>query len=125
VDEGDVCVPACATDVSPQVTVTRGGFRQNRTTNRYVQTVTIRNRGTTTLTGPVALAVDQLSADAALFNKSGDTSCATPVSPYVTVNTGTDNLFSPGESARVTLEFTNPSNLGIVYVTRVLSGAPF
>jgi len=124
VDEGNVCAPTCATNVSAQVTIIRGGFRLNRATNRYVQTVAVRNTGTSIITGPVSLALDKLSANATLFNKSGDTACATPVSPYITVNIGTDLVLSPGESVQVTLEFTNPANQGITYSTRVLAGVP-
>jgi hypothetical protein len=65
-----------------------------------------------------------LSGNATLFNASGITSCATPASPYVNVNVGSDNAFGVGESATVVLEFTNPSNQSITYGTRVLSGSP-
>ena len=36
---------ACASNVSPQVTVTRGGYRLNRATNTFSQTVTVANAG--------------------------------------------------------------------------------
>ena len=115
--------PTCATNVSSQVTVARGGFRKNSTTGRYVQQVTLKNTGNTTVTGPVSLVLDGLSANAMLFNKSGNTACATPVSPYINVNVGADNALTAGESATWVLEFANPNNQNITYNTRVLAGS--
>lgn len=116
-------VAQCATDVSNQVRVTRGGFRLNRATGRYVQQVTLTNPSGSGITGPVALALDNLSSNATLFNASGNTDCATPVSPYLVINVGSDNVLSPGEIVTVVLEFSNPSNKGITYTTRVLAGS--
>ena len=73
---------ACASNVSPQVTVTRGGYRLNRATNTFSQTVTVANAG-----GALAdavLVLDGLSANATLQNPSGTTACALPAgSPFV------------------------------------------
>jgi hypothetical protein len=112
----------CATDVA--LRVTRGGFRRVPSTGRYRQMVTIRNTGTTPIQGPVSLVLDNLSSNATLLNKHGDTRCATPVSPLRRVNVGADQVLSPGESGAVTLEFANPTNRSITYNTRVLSGTP-
>ncbi len=35
----------CPVNLTAQTTVTRGGFRQNLTTKRFLQTVTIKNNG--------------------------------------------------------------------------------
>ena len=112
--------PPCAVDASAQVTVTRGGFRRNAATGRYVQQLTVRNTGATPIPGPVSLVVDNLSGNASLFNSSGNTACAMPVGPYVRVNVPAG--LGAGQSAIVSLEFTNPTNQGIAYTTRVLSG---
>lgn len=114
--------PACADNVSAQIGVARSGFTLNRTTNRYVQRVTLTNKGTGPIAGPLALALDNLSSTARLANAVGSTACAVPVSPYVVVNVGADSVLSVGESASVTLEFSNPTNQSILYSTRVLSG---
>ena len=116
--------PACAANVSAQATVTRGGFRRNSTTGRYVQQVTLKNTGTSDMAGSVSLVVDNLSSNATLFNKTGDSGCASPIGPYMTIGVGPDNVLSPGESATVVLEFSNPGNQGIAYSTRVLVGTP-
>lgn len=119
-----ISLSTCAVNITPQVSVTRGGFRRVSSTGRYVQQITLKNNGTSAVSGPVSLALDNLSGNATLFNKAGDTSCATPISPYKSIGLGADNVLSPGESAAVVLEFTNPSNQSITYGTRVLAGTP-
>jgi YVTN family beta-propeller protein len=115
-------VPSCAADVTAQVSVTRGGFRRNFATGRFVQQVTLRNTGSSDLS-EIALVLDNLSANAMLQNKSGETACATPVSPYVVVPGGADGVLSPGENASLILEFVNPSNRAISYAVRVLASS--
>jgi hypothetical protein len=114
--------PACALDVTASVIVTRGGYRRNNTTGRYVQQVTVKNLGSNAIKGPVSLVLDNLSSNAALHSPTGSTSCVTPVSPYKDLNIGTDNVLSVGESASIVLEFTSPADAGITYSTRVLAG---
>ncbi len=111
--------PPPVTDVTAQVSITRGGFRYNRTTGRFVQQVTLKNISSNPIQGPVSLVLDNLSSNAELFNRTGYTRSG---SPYINVNVGSDNVFSPGESAFVILDFKNPSNRGITYTTRVLAG---
>ncbi len=115
-------ISSCATNVSGRVSTARGGFRINRTTHRYVQQVTLTNTSNAAIAGPVSLALDNLTSNATLFNKSGDTSCATPISSYITVNVGADNVLSAGENSSVVLEFVNPTNSAIDYTTRILTG---
>jgi hypothetical protein len=118
-----VALPVCAANLSGQIGVTRGGYRLNLSTQRYVQAVTLKNNGTTPVQGPISLVLDGLSANAALFNKSGVTACGAPLgSPYLNFNSGADGILNPGESAAAILEFTNPANQGITYNTRVLAG---
>jgi hypothetical protein len=119
-----VAGPSCAANVTAQVQVTLGGFRRNLVTGRWMQTVAVRNKGAAPLDGPIALVLDNLSANAALYNAAGATVCAEPLGrPYVEVNPGADGVLSPGENAAVALEFTNsnPSS-AITYTPRVLAG---
>jgi hypothetical protein len=109
-----------AVDVSAQVKVTRGGFRLNRATGRYVQQVTLKNIGASAIAGPVSLVLDSLSATASLYNKTGVTAATTPAgSPYLNVTAGD---LAAGASVMATLEFTNLTNKSILYATRVLAG---
>lgn len=106
---------AAASDVTAQVTVTRGGFRFVRATGHYLQPVTLANNGAA-LADPLSLVLDGL-AGATLVGASGITSAAAPSgSPYVTLPPGG---LAAGASVTVTLEFTaQPTG----YAVRVLAG---
>lgn len=114
---------ACAANITSRVSAAYSGFRYNRTTHRYVQQVTLTNIGNTAIAGSVALALDNLSANATLFNKSGTTACATPASPYIAVDVGADGVMSVGEQSTVLLDFVNSANASITYSSRILNGA--
>lgn len=119
---GAVFLPFIATpiDVSFQVRVTRGGFRLNRTTGRFVQNVTLTNTGKNPILGPISLALDLLSPDAALYNQTGLTSATIPAGrSYLVVRSGP---LAAGESASALLEFTDSTQAAITYTTRVLAG---
>lgn len=119
-----ITVDECASDVSSQVNITRGGFRFNRRTSRYVQSVQLQNISNNSLQGMLSLALHNIGSNVTLFGSAGSTNCAVPSgSPYVNVDVGSDNVLSPGETATVLLEFANPTNQNITYSTRVLSGA--
>ena len=101
-DACDLVSPTCAMNVSPKINISRGGFRRNSTTGRYVQQVTLKNTGSNLIAGSVSLVLDALSGNATLFNKSGITSCAVPTGrPFMNVNVGADNVLSAGESVVV------------------------
>jgi hypothetical protein len=122
----DVVVEVSTTmqgDVTSQVKVTRTGFRYNRATQRYVQTVTVQNLSNCRLAGPVSLALDNLSSGAVLSNRTGTTSAMPPAgSPYINLAVGADNVLAPDELTTKVLELVNPSNQGIRYDARVLAG---
>lgn len=107
--------PMCAQDVTSQFKVIPGGFRFNNGTQRFVQTVTLQQLTLTPIQLPLALVLDNLSSNATLFNKTGNTTCAVPLgSPYINVPTG---------STSVILDFADPTKTGITYNTRVLMGS--
>jgi uncharacterized repeat protein (TIGR01451 family) len=115
--------PGCASDVPSGLTITRSGYRYFRTLGRYVQQVTITNASGFPIAGPVSFVLDGLGSNVAVISDGG-TICTAPTgTPYRTLDVGTDNVLSPGESATVTLQFIDPSNTAINYTTRVLSGA--
>lgn len=106
VDLGAYETPS-AFNVTSQVQVIRGGFRRNAATGRYIQTVTLKNISANIIPGPVSLTLDNLSSNAALYNKTGTTSATSPAgSPYL----NTPGSLAPGASVTLTLEFTNPTN---------------
>jgi hypothetical protein len=114
--------PLCAANVSNAFTATGGAFQYSPIQRKFAQTVTLKNTGTTTITGPLYLEVSGLSSNATLLNPSGHATCALPAgTAYVT-----DNIVSlaPGASTQVLLYFTN-SNFSqtITYTSRVLAGS--
>lgn len=110
--------PVCATNVSSQVNVVRGGYRLNRATGTFAQTVTLTNTSGTPLVEG-AFVLDGLSANATLQNPGGITSCAAPSgSPYVVLPT-----MAPGQTVTLTLQFQNPTQGAIGYQLRVLAGS--
>ncbi len=114
-----------ATDVTHQVSVTRGGFRRDRATGRYLQEVTLTNTGGSPISGPVSLVLDGLSGNASLFGAASVTSTLAPLgSPFLDVDPGGNDILSPGESITVVLEFVNPADTAIDYLygVRVLAG---
>jgi parallel beta-helix repeat protein len=117
--------PPCASDVTSQLSIVRGGLTQNLITKRFRQTVTIKNNSGVAITGPIAFVVDALSSNATMFGPNGTTSCATPLnSPFANVNVGNDNILSNGETVTVVLEFTNSTpQQSITYNPRVLAGS--
>ena len=115
-----VNAPACASDVSPQVQVNRAGFSYNFATQRFVQTVTLKNISTATIASPISLVLNNLSSNATLYSPTGTTACATPAgSPFINWLSS----LSPGASASIVLQFIDPTKTGITYATRVLSGS--
>jgi hypothetical protein len=106
---------ACATDVTSQFKITAGGFRFNNSTQQFVQTVTLQQLTSTAIQLPLSLVLDNLSFNASLLNKTGNTTCGAPIgSPFINVLTG---------STSVVLDFADPSKNGITYNARLLMGS--
>lgn len=86
--------------------------------------VTVANSSSAALQGPISLVLDDLSANATLFNASGVTAEATPAgSPFINLNLGTASALNPDGSVSVTLEFVDPAMQAITYTPRVLAGS--
>jgi hypothetical protein len=112
-------VGPCASDVSGQVTISRGGFRLNHTTGHYTETLTVTNSTGSAIAAPVSVVLDNIPNSATLYGPSGATGCsAPPGSAFINL----PSSLPANGSVSVTLEFINPSNSGITYTTRVLAG---
>jgi hypothetical protein len=113
----------CAANITPQVQVTLGGFRQNLVTRRWQQTVTLRNNTQSSIFGPVAFVLDNLSANATVLNPAGTTTCAEPAGrPFFLAPIGNTNFFAAGSSVSLNLEFTTTAAGAITYTPRVIAG---
>lgn len=123
-DLSDLFVPGVIP--SPSVDVTYGSFVDGHGphTNNVSQMVKITNSGTTSLSGPLWLALDDLTAGVTLLNSDGNVQVLAPLgSPYVRVEIG-DGVLHPHESAMVNLEFLDPGDAAITYTGRVLNVTP-
>ena len=101
------------------VLVTKGPIQISGTT--YSQTVTVQNQGTTTITGPISVALDGLTSGVVLTNKTGKTFYTGPGSVYANVSSG--DLLAGATTSAFTLVFSNPSLKTITYAARVLGSA--
>jgi hypothetical protein len=112
-------------NIGANVVVSKGGFRPNHATHEFLQTVTITNTSTSSsIPGPVSLALDDLSANATLVGPDGASSCTVPAgSFFVNVPLSTSGSLAPGQSAIATLAFTNSTSQAITYTPRVLAGS--
>lgn len=110
-------------DVTAKFQITRSAFRYNSSTRTYVQRVTIKNIGSTPITGPISLVLDNLSSNASLPAYSGITAVVAPLgSPYVNFVLSGATL-APGGTATVGINFDDPTNALITYTPRILAGA--
>ncbi len=109
--------PTCAADVSLQAGITQGGFRYNHAAHVFTQIVTVTNYGDP-LPG-ASLVLDNLSAATTLNGSNGATQCDAPLgSPFISI----PGTLATGQSASLTLTFSDPTKAGIQYSTRVLAG---
>lgn len=116
----NVQIVYAAADVTNCVQVVKSGIVKSG--GLYLQRVTLTNVCPTAIRGKVSLVLDNLTPGVQAAN-DGFTQQSLPAgSPFVNVNIGPDNVLSPGESAVVTLQFSNPSNGPINWTPRVLAG---
>lgn len=110
-------------EVTSQLQFTQGGFRLNRLTGRYAQTITIKNIGSQDISGPVSVVFGNIPTTATLSAPTGVTTAITPTnSPYFDLNIGSDNTLSVGETVTLNVEFSNPTNKAISYLLRAFAG---
>ena len=112
---GKVAIEGATLDVTPGVALQRSGLTLNRITGKYSGSITLTNKGTAALTGPIQLVLAQLPAGVTLDNASGIRDGAA----YVTLEAST---IAPGASATVPLTWSNPGKVAISYTNAVVVG---
>lgn len=104
---GDFAVtPFALTDISSSVKVTTSGFLYSRATNKFTGTLTIKNSGAATLTGPFAVWFNNLTAGVSL-----DNGIIYNGYPHLDLSAS----LAPGQTAAVPLTFTNPAKALITF----------
>lgn len=118
--EAKLSVTPPYTDITTQLKTSVGGFRFDRGSGRFRQSVDITNNSSAPISGPILFVLDGLASGVTLHTAAGESSCPDPAgSPYVLVKADTGIL--PGAVATVLLEFTNPGNVPITYRPRILA----
>ena len=119
--------PPLPQNVSTSFSVQRGGFRLDRNTGFYVQSVVLTNSSAAPVPGSAFLVLSGLSSGVQLINKSGATAAVVAGSPYITLPLSSDGrTVAPGQSTTLMLQFLNPNRVSIGYTPSVYrsSSAP-
>jgi len=115
-------VKTCAGDVTSYISVHRSSIPANS----LVQHVMIQNVSTKKISGPVSLVLDNGAGFSQMTNRTGTTACVAPLgNPYKDFNVGADLLLSPGETAWLSVEFSEIgfNRNALSYAPRILAGA--
>ena len=101
-------------DVSGSVKLTQQGATLNRSTGKYVGSLTVTNTSGVALTGPLQLKLNGLTSGVTLDNASGTDGGM----PYITLSAP----LNAGATVNVPLTFTNPSRGLVSYTPAVYKG---
>ena len=116
------------TDQTAKVVIDAGGFRLDRASGRYLQSVTIQNTSALPLWFPLNLVVADLPAEVELRSANGLTKIVPPLGLPRTSLYYADavrkDFFMPGDTLTVILSFVNNTGVPITYTPRVYSGWP-
>ena len=102
-----------APNVTAQFSLQGGGFRFNRATNRFVQSVTLTNLGGAV--GALAFVFDNLTPEVTVYQPAGTTSCAAPAASYRELG-----AVAAGQEVTLSFEFVRAGGATIVYAPRLL-----
>jgi glucose/arabinose dehydrogenase len=111
---------SCAKDMTASMAVLPGAIQFDPAGHRYSQQVSVVNSGLEAIDGPVTLILQGLTG--AIASSDGTTACGTAGAPYVMVAPGADGRLDPGETATVTLNFTEQGGNNITYQPVVVAG---
>jgi pectate lyase len=112
---GKVAIEGANLDVTSSFSLLRSGLTVNRVTGKYGASITLTNKGSAALSGPLQLVLDQLPAGVTLDNASGVRAGA----PYITL---AESAIAPGASVTVPLVYSNPGKVAISYTNTVFVG---
>ncbi len=103
--------------IAVQVSTTASGLAYSRVSKMFSGTVTIKNISTSALNGPFQILFTSLPSGVTLANATGTFNG----SPFITVPSVTS--LAPGQSATVSVQFSDPSNVKINFTPVIYSGS--
>jgi len=116
VDLSDMFKPGVIPKTIPNVRVNVSKVTYNRASKTATQTITVTNLLSSTISGPINIALDDLTPGVTLINSNGSSN-EQEESPYITVVDSSSSL-AAGDSASVTLQLKVPDLDGFAYDVR-------
>jgi hypothetical protein len=116
-DLSDMFKPGVIPKNIPNVRVTVSAVTYNWESKTATQTITVTNLLSSTILGPINIALDDLTPGVTLINSNGSSSNEEEESPFITVAPANSSL-APSASASVTLQFKVPDFTGFAYDVR-------
>jgi pimeloyl-ACP methyl ester carboxylesterase len=115
----DPAHPLAAQDITTQFVIVRSGFRVDRNTGFFDQTLQLSGAGPIPIIGPLYFVAPDLPAGVNLVN-AGTTQHITPAGSYYFRLMLADGItLAPGATFTKTLQFLNPSRTRIAYTPKV------
>jgi pimeloyl-ACP methyl ester carboxylesterase len=115
----DPAHPLAAQDVTTQVTVVRAGFRVDRNTGFFDQSVQWNNTGSVPVIGPLYFVATGLPTGVTLISAGSTKSVAPTGSPYLALPLPDGVTLQPGQSLTGVLRFLDPGRTQIAYTPKV------
>lgn len=113
--------PGIPLDVTSSTSVTFSGVRLDRATGQFVGTATVKNTGTSAIPGPVSFILS-FTGNTSLANGIGRTCLVSPVGHGFINLPLTGSSFAAGEAIVLNLRYTNPDQIPIKPVAKVVAG---
>ena len=110
--------------VTSQFNIQQSGFRLNRTTGFFTETVALTNTSAVPVLGPLNFVVSGLPAGVTLEHATGMSRNFSPGSPYLSVPLSSDGVtFALDQTVTLTLQFLDPKRVNISYTPAVVGVA--
>ena len=114
--------PSCATNVTPQLTITEGTL-ENVSPGVFQRRVVVTNAGATAISGPISYVLDNLNLGVSLVNGLRTTTCFAPTGSFYQSENLNGGSLQPGQKRSFFISFsTSEDSSQITYTPRVLSG---
>lgn len=111
--------PRAAQDITTQVTIVRAGFRVDRNTGFFDQTVQWNNMGSVPVIGPLYFVASGLPTGVTLISAGSTKNIAPAGSPYLALPLPDGVTLQPGQGLTGVLQFLNPERVQIAYTPKV------